>query len=135
MHKFHHPSQRRSANCSVVQYSDRGEVRVTKENFTVLPFPRSRQVVVDAGRLGARRPIIYALLEFDVTDARAIMRRHKEESGESLSFTAFIVACLGRAVAADPSVQAYRNWRLLRRSPSLIDCHEGTNRQGNIVGQ
>ena len=82
-----------------------------QNTFTVLPFPRSRQVVVDAGRLGARRPIIFALLELDVTNARAIMRQYKTETGESFSFTAFIVACLGRAIAAEPGVQAYKNWR------------------------
>lgn len=80
-------------------------------NYTVRPFPRSRQVVVDAGRLGARRPLIFGLLEFDVTLARAFIREHKAATGETLSFTAFIINCLAQAIAIDPSVQAYRNWR------------------------
>ena len=31
--------------------------------------------------------------------------------GEELSFTAFIISCLAKAVAANAEVQAYRNWR------------------------
>jgi len=81
------------------------------EHYTILPFPRSRQVVVDAGRLGAGRPLIFGLLEFDVTQARTYIREHKAATGETLSFTAFVVTCLAQAIALDPSVQAYRDWR------------------------
>ena len=78
------------------------------ESFHVLPFPVSRQLVVDAGRSGIRRHIMHGLMELDVTKARDHIRQHKEQTAESLSFTAFIVSCLAQAVAANPSVQAYR---------------------------
>jgi pyruvate/2-oxoglutarate dehydrogenase complex dihydrolipoamide acyltransferase (E2) component len=82
-----------------------------EDTYTILPFPRSRQVVVDAGRLGVRCPLIFGLLEFDVTLARIYIRDHKTETGETLSFTAFISNCLAQAIALDPSAQAYRDWR------------------------
>lgn len=80
-------------------------------DYDLLPFPGEREIVVDAGYLAAGRHVIYGLVEVDVTDARRLLRRRSEELGVKLSLTAFIVAALGRAVAADPRVQAYRDWR------------------------
>lgn len=77
----------------------------------IRPFPRERAVVVDAGYLGVGRHIIYGLVEVDVTRARQIIRSLESEGRPRLSFTAFIVASLAKAVAADPRVQAYRDWR------------------------
>jgi pyruvate/2-oxoglutarate dehydrogenase complex dihydrolipoamide acyltransferase (E2) component len=61
--------------------------------------------------MGSRRPLIHGLLEIDVTRARTVLREHKARTGETLSFTAFIVACLARAIDQDRSVQAYQDWR------------------------
>lgn len=82
-----------------------------EKNYQVLPFPAARDVVIDAGRLGSRRHIVFGLVEWDVTRARVFMREHKAGTGESLSFTAFIVSCLAQAIEAHPFLQAYRNWR------------------------
>jgi pyruvate/2-oxoglutarate dehydrogenase complex dihydrolipoamide acyltransferase (E2) component len=68
-------------------------------------------VVVDAGYLAAKRHIIYGLIELDVTQARQLLRTTSETSTKKISFTAFLVASLGRAIAAHPKVQAYRDWR------------------------
>lgn len=81
------------------------------KNFHTIPFPASRKVIVDAGRLGARRPLIHGLLELDVTRPREVMHAHKARTGEGLSFTGYIVKCLAQAIMADPSVQAFRDWR------------------------
>lgn len=81
------------------------------KSYQVLPFPTARKMVVEAGNLGVRRHIIHGFLEMDVTRARELIRRHKLITGESLSFTGYIVACLARAIEKNPSVQAYRNWR------------------------
>lgn len=79
--------------------------------YSVVPFPRMRQLVVDAGWMGRRRHVIHGLLEVDVTEARRRIRAHRERTGEMLSFSAFVIACVGRAVDSDRSVHAYRNWR------------------------
>ncbi len=85
--------------------------KIAGGGYEILPFPRERGLVVDAGRLGTRRHVIYALFEMDVTVARLVLREHKDRTGESLSFTAFIVTCLARAIEQHPSVQAYKSWR------------------------
>jgi pyruvate/2-oxoglutarate dehydrogenase complex dihydrolipoamide acyltransferase (E2) component len=79
-------------------------------DYDILPFPPARKVIVDAGRLASRRHIVHGLLELDVTAARDFVRGAKAR-GEDLSFTAFLVACFARAIAANPAVQAYRDGR------------------------
>lgn len=76
----------------------------------IVPFPRDRVVIVDAGRLASRRHVVHGLLEVDVTAARERIRAAKAQ-GEDISFTAFLVACFAHAIAATPRVQAYRDWR------------------------
>src|SRR5512143_2698452 len=76
----------------------------------VVDFPHDRNVIVDAGRLAARRHVVHGLLEVDVSAARELFRAAKER-GQDLSFTAFLVASFARVIAATPGVQAYRDWR------------------------
>ncbi len=77
--------------------------------YEVKPYPLNRRVLVDTGRAQRRRNTIHALVEVDVTEARQIIRAHKEKSGESLSFTAFILACYGHAIDQNRYLNAYRN--------------------------
>jgi pyruvate/2-oxoglutarate dehydrogenase complex dihydrolipoamide acyltransferase (E2) component len=79
--------------------------------YEVKPFPRNRQLVLDAGWLASRRHMIHALVEVDVTGPRRHIRAHRAQTGATLSFTAFVTACLGRAVDTNRHVHAYRNWR------------------------
>lgn len=81
------------------------------KDYQIVPFPAARHVIVDAGRLASRRHIIHGLLELDVSRPREMLRQHKAHTGESLSFTAFIITCLAHAIAANLAVQAYPNWR------------------------
>ena len=55
--------------------------------------------------------MVHAILEFDVTDALALMRAQATSERERLSFTAFIVASLARAIDEDKRLHAYRDWR------------------------
>ena len=74
-------------------------------------FPPARKLIVDAGYLGTGRHIIYGLVEVDITGFREKLDQLSTQKGIKLSFTGFLVACLARAVAADPRVQSYRDWR------------------------
>lgn len=74
-------------------------------------FPKERRLVLDTLHLGHRKPMMHGLLEVDVSAARALLAAHKARSGEALSFTAFVLACLGRAAAAHPEVHGRRDWR------------------------
>ncbi|HYU75170.1 MAG TPA: 2-oxo acid dehydrogenase subunit E2 [Ktedonobacteraceae bacterium] len=67
---------------------------------------KGRRAMAFAMRSVQRKPMIHGLIEVDVTRARAFLRDHKAKTGESLSFTAFIATCLGKAVDEHKSVQA-----------------------------
>lgn len=80
-------------------------------DFDILPFSAEREIVVDSGYLASRRHIIYGLIEVDVTRARELRRHLSTNDSNNLSFTAFIVSSFARAIASNPKVQAYRDWR------------------------
>lgn len=81
------------------------------KDYSVVPFSAQRHFVVDSLEIGARRHIVHGLVEIDVTKARQFIRDYKARTGETLSFTAFIAACLARAVDANKAAHAYRDWR------------------------
>lgn len=79
--------------------------------FSVKPFPRIRRLMVDGGRMGRQKHIIHGLVELDVSLPRRLIREHKARTGETLSFTAYISACLGKALDGNRQMHAYRSWR------------------------
>jgi pyruvate/2-oxoglutarate dehydrogenase complex dihydrolipoamide acyltransferase (E2) component len=81
-----------------------------KPDFEIKHSPLSRRLVVDSARQGKRKHTIMALLEVDVTEARRLIQAHKEAIGEALSFTAFIVACLGQAIDQNKYFHARRDF-------------------------
>ena len=86
-------------------------MKTTHDNHIVLPYPRLRLLMADGGRMGLKKHTIHGLVEFDVTQARDIIRQHKIQTGETLSFTAFFLSCLGKAMEMNKHMHAYRDWR------------------------
>jgi pyruvate/2-oxoglutarate dehydrogenase complex dihydrolipoamide acyltransferase (E2) component len=77
-------------------------------SFEVVPYPKVRQAMGLTTRSAARTRIIHGLVEVDVTCAREFIREHKARAGQSLSFTAFIIACYARAIDENKVLQACR---------------------------
>ena len=77
-------------------------------DYQVVPYPKMRRLEAIAYRSVQHKPMIHGLLEVDVTRARTHLREHKAATGESLSFTAFLIACLAKAVDEHKAVQAFR---------------------------
>ncbi len=71
--------------------------------FVRVPFPARRQVVLDVLSAAAGRYSVHALVEFDVTEAVARLRGDAEAS-----WTGFVMATLGRAIARHPELNARR---------------------------
>lgn len=82
-----------------------------ESNFKTIPMPSQRRTASDAGRLGRGKHIVHGLAEVDVTEARQLIRKYEQRTGERLSFTAFIINCLGEAIDKHKELHAYRNWR------------------------
>ncbi|MDH3248619.1 MAG: 2-oxo acid dehydrogenase subunit E2 [Acidimicrobiia bacterium] len=68
------------------------------------PFPTERRIVLGGLRSGKRMATMTALVQVDVSNAMERVR------SQELSATAFVLACVGRAVASHPEVHAYRGW-------------------------
>jgi hypothetical protein len=79
--------------------------------YHVVDLAQGRRVWLNTLDLSWSPHCIYGLLEVDVTIARRFIAEHKACTGETLSFTGFLVACLARAVDEDKTVQAYLKGR------------------------
>ena len=77
-------------------------------NYQVVPYPKMRRLEAIAYRSVQRKSMMHGLIEVDVTRARAFLRDYKANTGESLSFTAFLIGCMAKAVEEHKAVQAYR---------------------------
>src|SRR6266566_1805670 len=77
-------------------------------DYQVVPYPKHRRAEAVLYRSVQHKPMIHGLIEVDVTRARAFLREHQAKTGESLSFTAFLIACLGKAMDEHKAVQAFR---------------------------
>lgn len=78
---------------------------------TIKTFHPLRRATIGVLEAASHKHMIHALLEVDVSTARSLIRRYRATSGESLSFTAYLVHCLGRAVAMNRHMHACRDWR------------------------
>jgi deazaflavin-dependent oxidoreductase (nitroreductase family) len=77
----------------------------------VVEYTKARRFMREAIRSTHHKPLMHGLVEVDVTRARSVIERVEAETGESLSFTAFIIGCVGRAVDEHPYVHALWNGR------------------------
>ncbi len=82
--------------------------------YYLIPYSKMRRANTATLRFFQRKPMMHGLLEVDVTKAREFLQEQKARTGERLSFTAFIIGCVGKAVDEQKAVQAYRQgWRHL----------------------
>jgi pyruvate/2-oxoglutarate dehydrogenase complex dihydrolipoamide acyltransferase (E2) component len=99
----------------------------------VIEYSKSRRFMREAIRSTHHKPMMHGLLEVDVTKARAYLRDLKERTGESPSFTAFIIGCLGRAVDEHRYVHAL--WKGRHHLILFNDVDVLTWIEREIVGQ
>lgn len=76
--------------------------------YSTLPFSEFRLLIADALHLALSKPYIKALVEFDVTDSRKLLREHRRLNGKGLSLTAWFIKCIARAVSEFPQLNAMR---------------------------
>jgi len=99
---------RRARVSDTSEKSEEGSM-VQQSEDRVIPYPKSRRFMEEAIRSTHNKPMMHGLLEVDVTDARTYIREEKARTGESPSFTGFVIGCLGRAVEEHPEVHALRD--------------------------
>jgi hypothetical protein len=62
-----------------------------ESTYTIKPFPPFRRLVIDGLEIASRKHLIHGMIEVDVTKPRQHLRELKAQTGESMSFTGFIV--------------------------------------------
>lgn len=87
------------------------------DHFETRTFPSSRLLTMDTCEIGRKRHYVEALIELDVTEARRRISEHKRR-GEPVSFTAWLLHCIGAVCSDHPEIHALRNGR---RSIAVFD--------------
>ncbi len=77
------------------------------DRYETRPLLKIRRAYVDALAAGRRKHTIHGLVSVDVTIPRRDMRA-RDRAGRPVSFTAFVVRAVARAVEADRMIHAYR---------------------------
>lgn len=74
-----------------------------EKQFYEIPYPSSRQLTFDLGKIGLGKHHVKALLEVDVTEARRIIKQNRH-TGTKISFTAWLIKTIGDTVALHPPI-------------------------------
>jgi pyruvate/2-oxoglutarate dehydrogenase complex dihydrolipoamide acyltransferase (E2) component len=77
--------------------------------FEKVPFPKKRDLVIDAVALAKSKHHVPILLEIDVSRARDSIRKYELQTGKQISFTGWIAKCIAQAVSEQPQVHALRS--------------------------
>ncbi len=80
-------------------------------SYQTIPYPLTRRLVEDAGRLGNRTRMIHGLFEVDVTDTRRQLRDYRRRSDRPLSLTSYLIYCFAHSLEQQLQLNAYRQWR------------------------
>lgn len=81
------------------------------DSYTVKPFSRFREVIIESVEAGKKMNHITGMPIYDVTKARELIHKHKEKTKETISFTAFVIHCLGQAISENKEVHGIRQGR------------------------
>jgi len=77
-----------------------------QKGYRKIPFTMNRRMVAATASAGREQNNIQAIIEVDITEPRRIIREHKQQTGERLSLTAYIVSCLAQAITEFPNFNA-----------------------------
>jgi pyruvate/2-oxoglutarate dehydrogenase complex dihydrolipoamide acyltransferase (E2) component len=75
-----------------------------------IPYPSSRQLTFDVGRIGLAKHHVRALLEVDVTEARKLIKQSRH-IGRKISFTAWLIKSIADCVALHPPIAGVNDAR------------------------
>ena len=82
--------------------------------YEVIDFPKERKMVIDIMEQGVKKHYVKALVEFDVTNGRELIKEYKLKNGVSLSFTGWMLKCIGQAASE------YKDVHMLKKSKKKL---------------
>jgi pyruvate/2-oxoglutarate dehydrogenase complex dihydrolipoamide acyltransferase (E2) component len=84
-----------------------------KIGHKTIPFTMNRRIAAASAAVAGERNKIHGITEVDISEPRRVMREHRQRTGETLSLTAYVIACVARAVAENPMMNSFRRRRKL----------------------
>lgn len=84
-----------------------------KPGYQAFPLSANRQMMAAILDIARQQNNIQAIMEVDISEPRHIIIEHQQKTGERLSLTAYVVTCLGRAIAKHPQLNAFKKGRKL----------------------
>ena len=82
--------------------------KISAGNYEVINFPKDRKMVIDIMEEGIKKHYIKGLVEFDVTIGREMLKKYKLKHRKKLSFTGWILKCIGKAASEHKAVHALK---------------------------
>ena len=79
----------------------------TKKGYKKTPLSFNRRAVIASATVTKGKNAIHCFTEIDITEPRTLIKNHFEKTGEKLSFTAYIVACLSRVIQDFPHFNSF----------------------------
>jgi len=101
--------------------------------YTIAPFDRMRELVIDVMLPAEKKHNIHILFEADVTDVRKQLRKQKAQTGKPASLTAFLIKCSATAAMTNKRLTARRI--SARRLVICDDMHVNCMVEADIDGQ
>lgn len=89
------------------------EAAASVAHHHVIPLSPARQLTLDLLRIAHDNHVVHGLIEVDVTEPRRLIGEHRIKTGETLSFTGFVIASVARAVSENRSLNAIRKGKNL----------------------
>lgn len=86
-------------------------LRVVNSSYRSLPTSANRRMVAASSAVGREKNTIHMLTEADISAPRRVLAEHLAKTGERLSLTAYVVACLARTLEDFPEFNAFRRGR------------------------
>lgn len=80
-------------------------------SYNLNPFPPIRRATVDLLDASSRKHMIHGLIEVNISKTRQLLRGYRNQTGQDVALSSYILYCCARAVAADPRLQAYKDYR------------------------
>jgi len=77
-------------------------------NYELKEFTKIRQALTEVYEITTKRTSMVGLIELDVEEARRKIEAIKSQTGIKISFTGWIIKCIGQAVSEHKEVHAFR---------------------------
>jgi pyruvate/2-oxoglutarate dehydrogenase complex dihydrolipoamide acyltransferase (E2) component len=82
-----------------------------EQDYTITKMTSERLIASDLLSFANQQNIVHGILEFDVTDILLAIDAYEKQTGTKISFTAFMINCLGKAVSENKRIQAMKKGR------------------------